>query len=131
MRRTAAHLAPASGSSARRRSRQHEGACRLSYHVQTEAGGMQLEDYFDFLAPGDIRIRGTRIGIETILDDHLNGGDAPEVIARRYPALTLEQVNATIGYHSANPDQVQRYFDEWVAHGDRIEEELDREPPPI
>ena len=26
---------------------------------------MQLEDYFDFLAPDDIRIKGHRIGIET------------------------------------------------------------------
>jgi hypothetical protein len=28
---------------------------------------MELESYFDFLAPGDIRVKGTRIGIETIL----------------------------------------------------------------
>jgi hypothetical protein len=28
---------------------------------------MQLEDYFDFLAPNDIRVKGTRVGIETIL----------------------------------------------------------------
>ena len=28
---------------------------------------MQLEDYFNVLAPDDIRLRGTRIGIETIL----------------------------------------------------------------
>jgi hypothetical protein len=28
---------------------------------------MQLEDYFDFQRPDDIRVKGTRIGIETIL----------------------------------------------------------------
>ena len=28
---------------------------------------MHLEDYFNFLAPNDIRLRGHRIGIETIL----------------------------------------------------------------
>jgi hypothetical protein len=27
---------------------------------------MQLEDYFDFLAADDIRLKDTRIGIETI-----------------------------------------------------------------
>jgi len=27
---------------------------------------MQLETYFDFLSPNDIRIVGTRIGIETV-----------------------------------------------------------------
>jgi hypothetical protein len=30
---------------------------------------MQLEDYFDFLAPDDIRLKGTRVGIETILTE--------------------------------------------------------------
>ena len=34
---------------------------------------MQLEDYFDFLTPDDIRIKGTRIGIETVLEDYLEG----------------------------------------------------------
>ncbi len=32
---------------------------------------MQLEDYFDFLAPDGIRIKGHRIGIETVLYDYL------------------------------------------------------------
>jgi hypothetical protein len=29
---------------------------------------MLLEDYFDFLRPDDIRVKGTRVGIETILN---------------------------------------------------------------
>jgi len=29
---------------------------------------MQLEDYFNFFAPNDIRLKGTRVGIETILN---------------------------------------------------------------
>jgi hypothetical protein len=28
---------------------------------------MQLEDYFDFLSPTDIRLKGHRIGIDTVL----------------------------------------------------------------
>ncbi len=31
---------------------------------------MQLEDYFDFLAPNDIRIKGHRIGIETVVYEY-------------------------------------------------------------
>ena len=42
-----------------------------------------IENYFDFLSPDDIRIKGTRIGIETVLDDYL-GGSSPEEIAARY-----------------------------------------------
>ncbi|MBD2520577.1 hypothetical protein H6G93_37695 [Nostoc sp. FACHB-973] len=30
---------------------------------------MQLEDYFTFLAPDDIRLKGSRIGIKTILNE--------------------------------------------------------------
>jgi hypothetical protein len=33
---------------------------------------MELESYFDFLAPDDIRIKGTRIGIETVLYEYIH-----------------------------------------------------------
>ena len=35
------------------------------------------------------------MGLETVLDDYLNGA-SPEEIAARYRTLTLEQVYATI-----------------------------------
>ena len=57
-----------------------------------------MENYFEFLSPDDIRIKGTRVGIETVLDDYL-GGASPEEIAARYRTLTLEQVYATITYY--------------------------------
>ncbi len=49
---------------------------------------MDLEDYFDFLAPTDIRVKGTRVGIETILTDYLELGLFPEQIATRYLILS-------------------------------------------
>ena len=52
---------------------------------------MQLEDYFDFLAADDIRLKGTRIGIETVLYDFIYGSQSPEGIVARYPSLTIEQ----------------------------------------
>jgi uncharacterized protein (DUF433 family) len=51
---------------------------------------MELEDYFDSLHPDDIRIQGTRVGIETVLDDYLAGA-GPEEIAACYRTLALEQ----------------------------------------
>ena len=60
---------------------------------------MELESYFDFLAQDDIRVKGTRIGIETILYDYIHRGQSPEAIAACYPSLTLEQVYATITYY--------------------------------
>lgn len=39
---------------------------------------MRLEDCFDFLAPTDIRVKGARIAIDTILDDYPElGSSAP------------------------------------------------------
>ncbi len=55
-----------------------------------------LEDYFDFLSADDIRVKGTRIGIETILYDYIHRARTPEEIAQTYPSLSLEQVYATI-----------------------------------
>ena len=51
---------------------------------------MQLEDYFDFLAPDDIRIKGHRIGIETVLTEYLHRDKCAEEIQRMYPTLSLE-----------------------------------------
>ena len=45
---------------------------------------MQIEEYFNFLAENDIRIRGTRIGIETVLDEYIHEGKTAEAIADRY-----------------------------------------------
>lgn len=42
---------------------------------------MQLEDYFDFLSPEDIRIKGTRIGIEHILYEYIHRAETPDAIA--------------------------------------------------
>jgi uncharacterized protein (DUF433 family) len=71
---------------------------------------MQLEDYFSFLAANDIRVKGTRIGIETILTDYLELGLFAEQIAARYPTLTLEQVYATLTYYWHNRQEIDGYL---------------------
>ncbi len=92
---------------------------------------MVLEEYFDFLAPNDIRIKGTRIGIETVLYDFIYQSQSPEAIMGRYPSLTLEQVYATITYYLHNVEAVSRYLADWIEHGDRKREEQHRNPPPV
>jgi len=71
---------------------------------------MQLEDYFEFLAPDDIRVKGTRVGIETILTDYLELGLFAEQIAVRYPTLSVEQVYATLTYYWRNRTVVDTYL---------------------
>lgn len=92
---------------------------------------MELESYFDFLAPDDIRIKGTRIGIETILYEYLHRSQSPEAIAARYPSVTLEQVYATITYYLHRRETVNAYLDDWLAHGRRMQAAQQQNPPPV
>ena len=91
---------------------------------------MQLEDYFDFLAPDDIRIRGHRIGIETVLDEHLRKGRRPEEIVVSYPSLSLEEVYATILYYLRNREAIDRYLADWREFGREAREHQRLDPPP-
>jgi len=87
-----------------------------------------MENYFDFLSPDDIRIKGTRVGIETVLDDYL-GGASPEEIAARYRTLTLEQVYATITYYLHKQDEIDKYLERWRAYTEAAWQEQQRNPP--
>ena len=93
-------------------------------------GKMQLEHYFDFQAPTDIRVKGSRIGIETILVDYLELGLFPEDIVLRYPTLTLEQVYATITYYWHNRVAIDAYLIAWKAHGEAMRQEQVSNPSP-
>ncbi len=81
---------------------------------------MQLEDYLEFLDPLDIRVKGTRVGIETILYDYLELGLFAEQIVARYPSLTLEQVYATLTYYWRHHEQVDAYLR-------AVDQEMDRQ----
>ncbi len=91
---------------------------------------MQLEDYFDFIAPNDIRLKGTRVGIETILYDYIYRSRTPEDIVAAYPSLNLEQVHATITYYLHNKEQVTAYIANWLENAKRRREEQNRNPSP-
>ena len=91
---------------------------------------MQLEEYFEFLAPNDIRVKGTRVGIETILYDFIYRSRTPEDIVAAYPSLTLEQVYATITYYLHNKEKVAAYLSNWLENAKRRREEQSRNPSP-
>jgi uncharacterized protein (DUF433 family) len=91
---------------------------------------MQLEEYFDFLSPHDIRLKGTRVGIETILYDFIYRSRSPEDIVARYPSLMLEQVHATITYYLHNKEAVTAYLVNWLENARRRREEQNRHPSP-
>lgn len=75
---------------------------------------MQLEDYFDFLGPDEIRVRDHRIGIEHVAE-RFNEGYSPEEIALDFPGLSLEQVYATITYYLHNKSDVDTYMQRQIS----------------
>ncbi len=92
---------------------------------------MKLEEYFDFLAPNDIRLKGHRIGIESVLYEYIFREQPPEAIVRRFPSLSLEQVYATILYYLQNREKIDAYLTSWLEYGRRAREEQKRNPPPV
>ncbi len=91
---------------------------------------MQIEDYFDFLAPDDIRVKGTRIGVESILYEYIHRGQSPEEIAQRSTSLTLEQVYATILYYLSHRPLLDAYLADWLEFGRRARETQAQCPAP-
>lgn len=91
---------------------------------------MQLEEYFDFLSPDDIRIKGHRIGIDNVLALYRDGYTAEE-IAQHYPSLSLEKIYATLTYYHRNRADVDAYMarlDAWREQRQR--EAAAQEPTP-
>ena len=92
---------------------------------------MKLEDYFDFLADDDIRIRGTRVGIESVLYDYIYRNQTAEQIAENFPSLKPEQVYATILYYLNNRERVEKYLLDWLSFSRRMRENQEQNPPPV
>lgn len=93
-------------------------------------GSMNLENYFEYLDADDIRIKGTRVGIETVLDDYLHG-TSPEEIALRYRSLSLEQVYATVTYYLHNQEQIDQYLLRWRSDAEEARQEQAQNPPDV
>jgi uncharacterized protein (DUF433 family) len=91
---------------------------------------MRLEDYFDFQRPDDIRIKGHRIGIESVLEAYLEDGLQPREIIERYPSLSLEDVYATILYYLQHKSEWDAYYQAHVQYCRQSREEARKTPTP-
>lgn len=91
---------------------------------------MELNAYFNFVSDDDIRLAGTRIGIETILSHYLNGV-APETLAEWYPELSLDQIFATLTYYFANRTTVDAYLADLDAWFETQWQQQQQDPSPV
>jgi uncharacterized protein (DUF433 family) len=91
---------------------------------------MRLEDYFDFLSPDDIRLKGHRVGIDDVLEYYLEGY-SPEEIVADLPTLSLEQVHATITYYLHHRAEMDAYLARLRSRRDQRYEEWSANPSPV
>jgi hypothetical protein len=77
-----------------------------------------------------IRLAGTRVGIEYVLRDYLQGA-SPEELALRFPTLSLEQIHATITYFLAQRAEVSRYLGHVWQRQQMDAEKADVNPSPF
>ncbi len=87
---------------------------------------MQLENYFEFLSEDDIRIKGTRVGIENILYEYIYKQRSPEEIIKHFSGISLDQIYATILYYLLNKELVNKYIEDWLnwGHNQRKQQKL-------
>ena len=70
---------------------------------------IELAKVFEFISPKTIRIKGTQVGIEIVIEKFLDGA-SPEEIRRHHPHLTLKQIYATITYYLFNQERIDAYI---------------------
>ena len=103
---------------------------RILRQIQVYEQLYPLESNFEFLSEDDIRIKGTRIGIESVLYESLHLSQTPEEIVQRFHTLTLEEVYATILYYLQNPVEVGNYLANNLKYSQRFREGYEKNPPP-
>ena len=90
---------------------------------------MELASTFEFISPERIRIKGTRVGIEVVIEKFLEGA-SPEEIQRHHPHLTLKQIYATITYYLFNREEIDAYIKAGHKRVEAAYEEQRRNPSP-
>jgi len=68
--------------------------------------------YLEVRSADDVRVRGTRVGIEHLLCAYLEGSQ-PEEIALEFPTVSLEQVHGVIAWYLGNRVEADAYLKRW------------------
>ena len=79
-------------------------------------------------AHGVVRVAGTRVTLETIVDAFAAGATAEE-IAQQYPTVPLVDVYSVITYFLRNQPEVEAYLKEREALAEGVREEVEARYP--
>lgn len=75
---------------------------------------MQLEDYFEFDAPNQIKLKGHRVWIEHILEPYIYRRKTAEQIAQDLGTLRMDEIYAAILYFHQHEEEMTRYMANWL-----------------
>ena len=92
---------------------------------------LQIDEHVPLvrIPEGVIRIKGTRIPIDTVVWAFDNGS-TPEEIIRQYPTLKLDDVYLVIGYVLRHRPEIDVYLAEQERRADEIRAEVEKRFPP-
>ena len=103
--------------------------------VRREQAGVPEENIVALTAPLEIvssnaiRIKGTRVGIEFVIERYRDGAP-PREIQGLYPHLTLKQIYATITYYLFHKAGVDAYIKAGIEWAEAAYEEQRKNPSP-
>lgn len=81
-----------------------------------------LESYFDFSQPGEIRIQGHRIWMHDILCEYIHREQTVEELAERFPSLKRDELLAALLYYHQNKDAMDKHLAGYLAYCRRSRE---------
>ena len=90
---------------------------------------MELTSLFEFISPHAIRIKGTRIDIEIVIEKFLDGA-SPAEIRRQHPHLTLKQIYGAITYYLFNKEILDDYIETGRKQAEAAYDEQRKKPSP-
>ena len=77
---------------------------------------------------GVFRVGGTRIPLETVVEEYRNGADADEIV-HNYDSLQLADVHAIISYYLKHSSEVAAYLAERDENAEYVRAENERRSP--
>jgi uncharacterized protein (DUF433 family) len=80
-------------------------------------------------ADGVIRVGGTRITLDTVVDAYLQGATADSIV-EQYPSLSAADVYSAIGFYLRHRAKVEAYLSDRLAKAEQVRQENERRADP-
>jgi uncharacterized protein (DUF433 family) len=80
-------------------------------------------------ADGVLRVGQTRVTLDVIISAH-HRGETPEAISEQYPAVSVAEVYAIVGFYLRRRLEVDAYLDQRSHEADALRKEIEELFPP-